>query len=543
MLARSHDVVPPVGEGGWTEAEQAVAAAFADPDWVGWYAINASVWSRKGSRPSRRPGGPARVRQSAREGEYEVDALVFTPKLMVVVEAKYPAGQRGTLWVPRDGDWSFGPEPGLLPVRFQSDSAAARNPRKQLRAYCSSIGPRVRVLKPEDWDLRGVIAVHGEGVVIQPEQPAADIVVCTTAPADLRETLEAMAAREPQTWAAWQVLRAIEILELDVPEVRERRAFIERLVAHGFPVGNPPDQLRAELGMPPRATSTSGEVYRGAGVGTREVVATPTPTPAAPGQVDPTSHAGAPASPTPPQPPAPPPPQSPSAPAPARPTSTSWRRPARRPSGRPGTGSRSTRPRSSRKRTRRGTGLGGLIVAVAVLLSLPKLLEEMTDSLTEPTPQPKRPAAASARQLVGSTPYVLRAKQRDRTCTGHVTGTGVQRWVAANPCTSLRRAMFTTTLQRRPVVVTVALVDVGTARRARALRDLVADGQGRVKTLLLEGTRFPGAPAKIEGAAGAVAVRGPVAVFTLADYTSGVSSSSNQALRAAARDALKLTIP
>ena len=516
VLARSYDVIPPEGEGGWTEAEEAVAAAFAAPDWVGWYAVNASVWTKKGQRPLRRQGGRPRRHAPLREGEYEVDALVFTPGLMVLVEAKFPVEQRGTLWVPRDGDWSIGPVPGLVPVKFQRDETAARNPRKQLRSYCSSIGPRVRVLKPENWDLRGVVAVHGEGVLIQAAQPQADTTVCTTAPADLRATLARWAAREPQTWAAWQVLRAIEILDLDVPEAGDRRAFVERLVEHGFPPGDPPDHLRADLGLPPRAILSSGKVYRGDGVGTKEVIS------AAPRLTAPQVNATPVTEGLPPPAPAPPHvawrPAAGTGPPPRPPFTVTAPPKARSPKKR------------SKSRWRLTSGIGGFVVAL-VALSLLGLLVKPSDPTTGLAPKRSLPSASSPRQLVGSRTFVARVKQRDRTCRGHVVGAAAQRWLSTTPCT-LRRAMFTTTVQGRPVVVAVAVADLGTARRASSLRDLVAGGGGRVKTLLSEGKRFPGAPARIEAAASAAAVHGTTAVFTLADYATGTSSVSDAALQA-----------
>lgn len=133
---------------------------------------------------------------------------------------------------------------------------------------------------------------------------------------------------------------------------------------------------------------------------------------------------------------------------------------------------------------------------------------------------------------------VLRAHASTTACMAHVTGATLRRWLRNHPCRSLRRAMYTTTAGRRPVIVTVAIIDTGSHTSAVQLQNVAAGPDARITTLLKEGHRFHGAPAVIDNAASASTVRGTRAVFTLADYTTGPSVRTDRRLKTAASAAL-----
>jgi hypothetical protein len=159
-----------------------------------------------------------------------------------------------------------------------------------------------------------------------------------------------------------------------------------------------------------------------------------------------------------------------------------------------------------------------VLVAVVVLAAL---LVGMLgggdgDAATQEAPVASGPPAPAA--PAGPTPgtsivvdgraFVLREVRAEDTCVGNAYGE-VASFFEAGDCAGLVRALWSTDVGGRPVVVSAAAVDMGEAPGARDLRALAdRDGSGNVSDLLREGVRYPGAPEELAGAEYASAVEG-----------------------------------
>jgi hypothetical protein len=125
------------------------------------------------------------------------------------------------------------------------------------------------------------------------------------------------------------------------------------------------------------------------------------------------------------------------------------------------------------------------------------------------TPTPAGPTPGTRTVIDGRT-FVLREVQVDDTCVGNSYG-DVADFFEAGDCTGLTRALWSTDIDGRPVVVSVSAVDMADAAGARDLRALAdRNGSGNVSDLLREGVRYPGSPEELSGAEYASAVDGSV---------------------------------
>jgi hypothetical protein len=123
--------------------------------------------------------------------------------------------------------------------------------------------------------------------------------------------------------------------------------------------------------------------------------------------------------------------------------------------------------------------------------------------------QPSGPQPGDTVDLEGRT-YTAEVLDLVESCRDHAYGR-VAEFLAATDCTGLSRALWSTQLDGRAVIVSVSRVqmpDTGAARRLQALAD--TSGTGNVNDLLREGQGYPGAPGEMAGAEYASAVSGPV---------------------------------
>ncbi len=126
-----------------------------------------------------------------------------------------------------------------------------------------------------------------------------------------------------------------------------------------------------------------------------------------------------------------------------------------------------------------------------------------------------------------------RATRTDIDCAAHSYGR-VQQFLAANPCISLRRALYTGTSAGEPVVVAVATVVMASEAKAADLQALAeVNGTGNVSDLLREGVTVEGAPARLREASYAAQRRGPVLVIVEAAAVSGAGRSLDPLAEAA----------
>jgi hypothetical protein len=111
--------------------------------------------------------------------------------------------------------------------------------------------------------------------------------------------------------------------------------------------------------------------------------------------------------------------------------------------------------------------------------------------------------------LDGAT-FVLQQVRTEDTCTGNAYG-AVADFFEQSDCAGLSRALYSTDVGGRAVVVSVAAVDMGDAPGARALRALAdRNGSGNVSDLLREGVRYAGGPTELSHAEYASTVEGSV---------------------------------
>jgi hypothetical protein len=223
--------------------------------------------------------------------------------------------------------------------------------------------------------------------------------------------------------------------------------------------------------------------------------------------------------------------------------------PSARPAGVPLVGPR--RRARSAKRT-------ALLVAAALLLvvllgvGVPSLLGGDDDGAAASAPpstagQVAAPAEAGpqpgARETVDGRTFVAQRVQTDPTCVGNSYG-AVADFFADTDCAGLARALYSTDVGGRKVVVSVSVADMGDTAGAQALRALTdRNGSGNVSDLLREGVRYPGGPSKLSSAQYASAVSGSTVTIVETAWAAPGSTGSTADLDVVASTALVLPMP
>ena len=221
-----------------------------------------------------------------------------------------------------------------------------------------------------------------------------------------------------------------------------------------------------------------------------------------------------------------------------------------RPAGVPLVGPR--RRQHSRRRT-------ALLVAAALLLvvllgvGVTALLGGDEPANAGASPSTAAQGGASAGAVGGPQPgqietvdgrtFVAQRVQTDPTCVGNSYGT-VADFFATTDCAGLARALYSTDVGGRPVVVAVSLADMGEESGALALRALAdRNGSGNVSDLLREGVRYPGGPAQLSGAEYASAVSGRSVTIVETAWAGPGPAGSTADLDVVASTALVLPMP
>ncbi|WP_409329514.1 hypothetical protein [Trujillonella humicola] len=176
--------------------------------------------------------------------------------------------------------------------------------------------------------------------------------------------------------------------------------------------------------------------------------------------------------------------------------------PAARP---PGTPRVVARRRPDRTRRLALLGGGAALVVLLVVLGLVVVLggggEDAGDEQADTTPLPSSAApgddagpAVGAQATLDGIPFTLEHLQADDGCADHAYGS-VADFFARTDCAGMTRALWSTQVDGRDVVVSIAVVDMGQEGLADALRALAdTSGSGNVNDLLLEGVGYPGGP-------------------------------------------------
>ncbi|MFW3170322.1 hypothetical protein PGN05_09855, partial [Geodermatophilus sp. CPCC 206100] len=158
-------------------------------------------------------------------------------------------------------------------------------------------------------------------------------------------------------------------------------------------------------------------------------------------------------------------------------------------------------------------------------------------ALEETGPQP------GDSEVVDGRTFVVQGVQVDPTCAGNAYGE-VADFFAQGDCTGLARALYSTDVAGRPVVVsvsTVAMPDTAGARELRALTD--RNGSGNVSDLLREGVRYAGSPQALSGAEYASAVSGSTVTIVETAWAGPGSGGSAADLDVVASAGLVLPMP
>jgi hypothetical protein len=131
-------------------------------------------------------------------------------------------------------------------------------------------------------------------------------------------------------------------------------------------------------------------------------------------------------------------------------------------------------------------------------------------------------------------------------CADHATDK-VQNYLAANPCVSLTRSLFTASMANgQKVVTSVAVVRMDSAATAAALRQISdGNGTGHVKDLVEDGVVIPNGPSSLQDAGYYSKVRGARLIIVMTEYvdgsadTAGNLNANDNALRGVSADAAK----
>ncbi|MDP9429968.1 MAG: hypothetical protein M3Q47_14345, partial [Actinomycetota bacterium] len=213
-------------------------------------------------------------------------------------------------------------------------------------------------------------------------------------------------------------------------------------------------------------------------------------------------------------------------------------------------------PRRRARSTRRTALLVAAALLVAVLLGLggAALLDGSDDGTDSgASPSTVGQVAAPAEVAPGPQPgesvtvdgriFVAQRVQTDPTCVGHAYG-AVAGFFAGTDCAGLARALYSTDVGGRPVVVSVSAAHMGDGASARGLRALAdRDGSGNVSDLLREGVRYPGSPERLSSAQYASAVSGNTVIIVETAWARPGPTGSPADLDLVASSALVLPMP
>jgi hypothetical protein len=146
-------------------------------------------------------------------------------------------------------------------------------------------------------------------------------------------------------------------------------------------------------------------------------------------------------------------------------------------------------------------------------------------------------------ETVDGRTFVAQRVQTDPTCVGNAYG-AVADFFTATDCAGLARALYSTEVGGRPVVVSVSVADMGQESGALALRALAdQNGSGNVSDLLRAGVRYPGGPAQLSGAEYASAVSGGTVTIVETAWAGPGATGSTADLDVVASTALVLPMP
>lgn len=159
-------------------------------------------------------------------------------------------------------------------------------------------------------------------------------------------------------------------------------------------------------------------------------------------------------------------------------------------------------------------GLAVAVLALAVfgiwaLQSPPTQPAGRSNTATAPT---------TAIRVAGGYQFTQSAARSDADCAANSYGK-TSEFFTATPCTGMDRTLYTSTIDGRRTVISVAVVRMATEQNATELKKLVdTTGTGNVSDLLRAGVQVPGGPQSFTDAGYASARDGSAVVIVEADF-------------------------
>jgi hypothetical protein len=147
-------------------------------------------------------------------------------------------------------------------------------------------------------------------------------------------------------------------------------------------------------------------------------------------------------------------------------------------------------------------------------------------------------------QEVDGVAFTVQATKVDDTCVGHAYG-AVGDFFNATNCLGLSRALYSTQLDGKPVVVAVSRVRMPDAASAAALKALAdRDGTGNVSDLLREGVTYNGAPQQmVDTQYDSAPPKDNIVTIAVTSWVAGRAGGSSAPLKALANSGLTLNMP
>ena len=146
-------------------------------------------------------------------------------------------------------------------------------------------------------------------------------------------------------------------------------------------------------------------------------------------------------------------------------------------------------------------------------------------------------------QTVAGVDFTVQAVDTEKTCVGHAYG-DTAAFFAATDCTGLARALYSTEVGGKAVVVAISRVRMPDAAGARDLRTLTdRNGSGNVSDLLREGVRYTGSPSQLSNSEYASAVSGTTVTIVETAYVNQNDKGSSTDIDKLADEALALAVP
>jgi hypothetical protein len=146
-------------------------------------------------------------------------------------------------------------------------------------------------------------------------------------------------------------------------------------------------------------------------------------------------------------------------------------------------------------------------------------------------------------QTVSGVDFTLEAVDTQKTCVGHAYGETAA-FFATTDCTGLSRALYSTEVDGKSVVVAVSRARMPDAEGARNLQALTyRNGTGNVSDLLREGVRYTGSPAQLSDSEYSSALSGTTVTIVETAYVNQNDKGSSSDIDKLADVGLALAVP